>query len=112
MTTFEYSWLRRKPSSVFSRFLLSSMKKVFDDPAYKVAVEKARAPWEFIRYGSAEDCAEYVKKNGGDLEHNVHVLPQEVDQEVARIKLEAMGVAIDTLTEQQFEYLNQWEEGT
>lgn len=42
-------------------FLLSSMRKVFDDPAYKVAIEKARAPWEFIKYGSAEDCAEYVK---------------------------------------------------
>jgi adenosylhomocysteinase len=57
-------------------------------------------------------CAEYVKVNGGDLSHNVHVLPAEVDQEVARIKLEAMGVAIDTLTNEQFEYLNQWQEGT
>jgi adenosylhomocysteinase len=57
-------------------------------------------------------CAEYVKVNGGDLAHTVHVLPAEVDQEVARIKLDAMGVAIDTLTDQQYEYLNQWEEGT
>ena len=42
-------------------FLLSSMKKVFDDPSYKDAVVKSGAPWEFIRYGSAEDCAKYVK---------------------------------------------------
>jgi hypothetical protein len=37
------------------------MKKVFDDPAYKDAVVKSGAPWEFIKYGSPEDCAEYVK---------------------------------------------------
>lgn len=42
-------------------FLLSSMKKVFDDPAYKDAVIKSGAPWEFIKYGSPDDCAEYVK---------------------------------------------------
>jgi adenosylhomocysteinase len=57
-------------------------------------------------------CAEYVMRNGADLEHNVHVLPREVDQEVARIKLEAMGIQIDSLTEEQFTYLNQWEHGT
>jgi adenosylhomocysteinase len=57
-------------------------------------------------------CAEYVIRNGANLEHNVHVLPREVDQEVARIKLEAMGIQIDTLTDEQFTYLNQWEHGT
>jgi adenosylhomocysteinase len=57
-------------------------------------------------------CAEYVKTNNGGLTHDVHVLPAEVDQEVARIKLDAMGVQIDTLTDAQFEYLNQWQDGT
>lgn len=57
-------------------------------------------------------CAEYVVKNGEGLSHNVHVLPAEVDQEVARLKLEAMGIKIDTLTEEQEAYLNQWEHGT
>lgn len=42
-------------------FLVDSMKKVFDDPDYKDAVLKTGAPWEYISYGSAEDCAEYVK---------------------------------------------------
>jgi adenosylhomocysteinase len=39
-------------------------------------------------------------------------VPQEVDQEIARIKLDAMGIYIDTLTEQQAAYLDSWEEGT
>lgn len=43
------------------KFIVESMKGVFDDPEYKDAVIKAGAPFEFIRYGSAEDCAEYVK---------------------------------------------------
>ena len=57
-------------------------------------------------------CAEFVAKNSDTLANNVHVLPEEVDQEVARLKLEAMGVKIDTLTDEQYEYLNQWEQGT
>jgi adenosylhomocysteinase len=39
-------------------------------------------------------------------------VPAEIDAEIARIKLEAMGVKIDTLTEEQVKYLNSWEEGT
>jgi adenosylhomocysteinase len=57
-------------------------------------------------------CAEYVAQNADTLAHNVHVLPAEVDQEVARLKLQAMGIQIDTLTDEQFTYLNQWEHGT
>jgi adenosylhomocysteinase len=41
-----------------------------------------------------------------------HTVPQDVDMEIARLKLEAMGVKIDTLTEEQIRYLNQWQEGT
>lgn len=41
--------------------LSDTLQQVFKDPDYKVAVEKTKAPWEFIRYGSPEDCAKYVK---------------------------------------------------
>ncbi len=41
--------------------LNETLKKVFDDPAYKEAVIKSKAPWEFIKYGSPEDCATYAK---------------------------------------------------
>jgi adenosylhomocysteinase len=46
------------------------------------------------------------------LEAKVYTIPEEVDQEIARLKLAAMGVQIDTLTADQVKYLNQWEEGT
>jgi tripartite-type tricarboxylate transporter receptor subunit TctC len=42
-------------------YLVTSMKEVFDKPEYKEAVEKSGAPVEFIKYGSAEDCAKYAK---------------------------------------------------
>jgi len=57
-------------------------------------------------------AAEYMLKNSDTLENKVYVLPEEVDQEVARIKLEAMGIKIDTLTAEQEAYLNQWQVGT
>jgi adenosylhomocysteinase len=57
-------------------------------------------------------AAEYMGKNADKLENKVYSVPQDIDREIARIKLEAMGVAIDALTEQQIKYLNSWEEGT
>ncbi len=56
--------------------------------------------------------AEFMLRNSKDMEPNVYTIPHDVDQEIARLKLEAMGVNIDTLTDAQFKYLNQWEEGT
>jgi adenosylhomocysteinase len=56
--------------------------------------------------------AEYMVKNADKLEKKVYTVPAEIDAEIARIKLEAMGVSIDTLTEEQVKYLNSWEEGT
>jgi adenosylhomocysteinase len=57
-------------------------------------------------------AAEYMVKNAKTLEKRVYSVPAEVDAEIARIKLAAMGVKIDTLTEEQVKYLNSWEEGT
>ncbi|MEW5828181.1 MAG: adenosylhomocysteinase [Chloroflexota bacterium] len=56
--------------------------------------------------------AEYMVKNADRLEQNVYSVPADIDAEIARIKLEAMGVEIDVLTEEQVKYLNSWEEGT
>ena len=57
-------------------------------------------------------CAEYVAANASTLEKRVYDVPDEIDKEVARLKLNAMGIAIDTLTEEQERYLSSWEEGT
>ena len=56
--------------------------------------------------------AEYVVANAGELEPRVYVVPEEIDREIARLKLESMGVEIDVLTEEQAKYLASWDEGT
>lgn len=56
--------------------------------------------------------AEYMLRHADDLECVVYPVPEDIDQEIARIKLQAMGVAIDVLTEEQQKYLTSWEEGT
>jgi adenosylhomocysteinase len=56
--------------------------------------------------------AVYMHEHAAELANKVYSVPEEVDQEIARIKLEAMGVKIDTLTPEQVRYLNSWQEGT
>jgi adenosylhomocysteinase len=56
--------------------------------------------------------AEYMVKNGKSLKKMVYSVPEDIDKNIARIKLEAMGINIDTLTEEQIHYLNSWQEGT
>ncbi len=55
---------------------------------------------------------EYLVKHKGKLEPGVHLLPPEVDTEIASLKLRALGLAIDTLTPEQLEYISSWEMGT
>jgi adenosylhomocysteinase len=57
-------------------------------------------------------CAEYMVRHADELECMVYAVPEEIDQEIARIKLHAMGVEIDALTPEQEKYLSSWEEGT
>jgi adenosylhomocysteinase len=56
--------------------------------------------------------AEYMLKNAQDLTPQVYTIPADIDREIARLKLDAMGVKIDTLTEEQEAYLAAWESGT
>ncbi len=55
---------------------------------------------------------EYLVKNKGKLEAGIHSIPVEVDKEIARLKLQAMGIELDTLTSDQIEYMNSWTSGT
>jgi adenosylhomocysteinase len=55
---------------------------------------------------------EYMIKNHDKLENNVYSVPEEIDKEIAKLKLEAMGIRVDVLTTEQVKYLNSWEEGT
>ncbi|EKQ70126.1 adenosylhomocysteinase [Leptolyngbyaceae cyanobacterium JSC-12] len=57
-------------------------------------------------------AVEYLVKNKGNLAAGIHSIPAEVDGEIARLKLQAMGIQIDTLTDVQVEYINSWTSGT
>ncbi len=56
--------------------------------------------------------AEYVKKEGANLERKVYSVPEEIDKEIARLKLHELGINIDELTAEQEKYLASWEMGT
>jgi adenosylhomocysteinase len=56
--------------------------------------------------------AEYIVKNAEKMENKVYLLPTEVDQEIAKLKLASMGISIDELTEEQVKYLSSWQSGT
>ncbi len=55
---------------------------------------------------------EYLVRNQGQMAAGVHILPREVDTEIAGLKLNALGIQFDTLTAEQVEYMNSWETGT
>jgi adenosylhomocysteinase len=55
---------------------------------------------------------EYAVQNAAELERKVYSVPEAIDKEIARLKLETMGIAVDVLTEEQARYLASWQEGT
>jgi adenosylhomocysteinase len=57
-------------------------------------------------------CVEWIVKHAEGLEKAVHTVPNEIDDEVARLKLQSMGIEIDRLTPEQDAYLRSWEQGT
>ena len=57
-------------------------------------------------------CVEYLVKNRQNLQSKVYSVPEDIDRNIARLKLQAMGVHIDVLTPEQEKYLNSWELGT
>ncbi|HDS31156.1 MAG TPA: adenosylhomocysteinase, partial [Firmicutes bacterium] len=57
-------------------------------------------------------CAEYLKNHAKELDKRVYPVPEDIDKSVAMMKLDTMGVDIDTLTQEQVKYLSSWEEGT
>ena len=57
-------------------------------------------------------CARWLVKNHKQLKPEVYEVPQEIDERIARLKLQSLGIAIDTLTKEQKKYLTSWSEGT
>jgi adenosylhomocysteinase len=57
-------------------------------------------------------AAEYLLKHSGEMSGDVYDMPEDLDREIAALKLNAMDVEIDTLTAEQESYLNEWTLGT
>jgi adenosylhomocysteinase len=57
-------------------------------------------------------CVEHIVRHSAELEKKVYGVPEMIDKEIARLKLKAMGIEIDSLTPEQAHYLTSWEEGT
>jgi len=57
-------------------------------------------------------AAEYIHQNAGELESKVYPVPEEIDKAIASLKLQALGIKIDTLTKKQESYLSSWDMGT
>ena len=57
-------------------------------------------------------CLEHIAHHAGELERRVYPVPEHIDREIARLKLQAMGIEVDTLTPEQEEYLASWRAGT
>ena len=57
-------------------------------------------------------AAEYMVKKGSKLKKDVYPVPENIDREIARLKLNALGIKIDKLTKEQQAYLASWEMGT
>ncbi len=77
-----------------------------------VAAEGHPASVMDMSFANQALSVQYAVRHAGRLENRVYPVPQEVDAEVARLKLASMGVKIDTLTREQERYLHSWESGT
>lgn len=107
---------KRRIRNSLDEYILKSGKKVYilgEGRLVNLASAEGH-PAEVMDMSFANQAlaAEYLVKNKGKLENKVHVLPRELDQEVAEVKLEAMGVLFDQLTPEQKKYLSSWGEGT
>jgi adenosylhomocysteinase len=97
-------------------YLLGSGKKVYVLAEGRLvnlaAAEGHPAAVMDMSFANQALCVEFLAGSAGSLQPGVYPVPEEIDRLIARLKLEAMGVKIDRLTEEQRKYLKSWEHGT
>ena len=65
-----------------------------------------------ISFGIQALCVEYLVRQSKNLESRIHDVPNQIDNEVAKIALESHGIKLEELTKEQISYINSWQEGT
>ncbi len=112
----EVSTGRRKIRDFVEEFTLKNGKKIYLLSEGRLvnlsAAEGHPSAVMDMSFANQALCAEYIVKNHSKLEKKVYPVPEEVDREVARLKLKSMGIEIDSLTPEQEKYLSSWEMGT
>ncbi len=112
----EIATSRRNVRDFVEEFTLSDGRRIFvlaDGRLVNLsAAEGHPAAVMDMSFANQALCAEYMVEQHGHLAVGVHSVPEDIDKEVARLKLESMNVNIDTLTAEQAKYLASWEEGT
>jgi adenosylhomocysteinase len=107
---------KRKPRQFIEQFILSdgrSINLLSEGRLVNLsAAEGHPASVMDMSFANQALSMEYIQQNADKLDNLVYTIPENIDREIARIKLEAMGVSIDLLTEAQKKYLASWEEGT
>jgi adenosylhomocysteinase len=112
----EMAEARREIRPFVEEFTLQDGKKVFVLGEGRLinlaAAEGHPASVMDMSFANQALSLEYLIMNEGKLSVGVHVVPKEIDREIARLKLIAMGIEIDVLTPEQEAYLSSWESGT
>jgi adenosylhomocysteinase len=107
---------RREVRPFVEEFRLGDGKKIFVLGEGRLinlaAAEGHPASVMDMSFANQALCSEYVVNNEKKLENQVYEVPREIDADIARLKLESMGIAIDALTDEQQKYLSSWESGT
>lgn len=107
---------RRKVRDAVTEYLLGDGRKIYliaEGRLMNLAAGQGH-PVEIMDMSFAIQalCTEHLVKNHTSMLNGVHPVPKEIDEMVARLKLQSMGVSIDKLTEEQRRYLEGWEQGT
>jgi adenosylhomocysteinase len=107
---------RRKVREYVEQFVLSDGRRINllgEGRLINLAAAEGHPPSVMdMSFANQALGAEYMVLNAAKLEKRVYSIPAVIDREIARLKLAAMGVLIDTLSAEQVKYLNSWEEGT
>ena len=106
----------REARNFVEEFLLEDGRRIFliaDGRLVNLAAAEGH-PAQVMDMSFANQAlsAEYAVQNAASLERKVYSVPQEIDDEIARLKLATMDIEIDQLTEEQAKYLASWDEGT
>ncbi|MCY4108096.1 MAG: adenosylhomocysteinase, partial [Chloroflexi bacterium] len=107
---------RREVRPMLEEFLMSDGRKIYLLGQGRLinlaSAEGHPASVMDMSFANQALATEYMVKNARSLERKVYPVPREIDQEIARLKLDSMGIKVDSLTGEQAAYLGAWQEGT